>query len=79
MGSIVRNIIKQTLDYLKKNSFAKFSFSDLGFLYMYLKEFPQEKEVVKQLVRSKRLDLINCGFVLADHAAPTLDDTLSNF
>ena len=78
MGSIVKSIIKETLQYLKKNSFAKFSFSDLGFLYMYLKEHPEEKQLVKDLVKSKRLDLINCGFVLADHAATTLDDTLSN-
>ena len=75
----VMTILNSMLEYLTLNKFAKFHLADFGFVYMYLSRKPESAEKLKQLVKEGRLELINGGYVLNDHATVTFDDMLANY
>ena len=75
----VKAIIDSSIAYLKANPEAKLTFSDIGFLYMWIKENPNRLEEVRKVVDSGQLYLANGGYVMSDLATPTFDDLLTNF
>ena len=75
----VKGIIDSSIAYLKANPEAKLTFSDIGFLYMWIKENPNRLEEVRKVVDSGQLYLANGGYVMSDLATPTFDDLLTNF
>lgn len=76
---IVERVISSMVEYMHKDDQCKFIFADLGFLYMHLKKHPDQVPAIQKLLDTGRLEFVNGGFVLNDHATVSLDDFLSNF
>ena len=76
---IVQNVISGMIDHLESHPEAKFNYADMGFLYMYLRDKPDQLPRLQKLVKEGRVGLINGAFVLNDHAATTFDDMVSNY
>lgn len=75
----VSRIINGMLDHLEKNPAAKFNFADIGFLAMHTSQYPESIPRLKALVAEGRVDIINGGYVLLDHASVSYDDMISNY
>jgi len=48
------------------------------FSMWYYSKSEADREVVKQLVKEKRLDIVNGGWSMHDEACPTYDDMITN-
>jgi Glycosyl hydrolases family 38 N-terminal domain/Glycosyl hydrolases family 38 C-terminal domain/Alpha mannosidase middle domain len=76
-------LVSQTLatscEYLKQNPRAKFSFSDIAFLKLWIDSTLGAKECIKTLVAAGQFELLNGGFTQHDNASPYFDDILNNY
>ncbi|KAF2071779.1 hypothetical protein CYY_006907 [Polysphondylium violaceum] len=73
----VRFIISRVLTALTLNPQRKFNWSEIGFLERWWSNaFDEEKNLFKNLVREKRIEFINAGWVQNDEACATPEDVI---
>ena len=75
----VKNILDSTVEYLTSHPQDKISYSDIGYVYMWIKENPENMAKLRKVVDSGQFHITNGGYVLNDFACPVLDDMIANF
>ena len=81
--SKVINIISSILEFLekpptiKKPDF-KFTLSDVGYFYMFFKQFPDKIPLFKRLLDSGKIEVVGGGFSMADTVCPSRNDFYEN-
>ena len=76
---IVTHIIRSSTDYLGKNSNAKFSFCDIGFLKHWTDANPDNIEAFRKVVQSGQMEILNGGFAVHDNACVYFDDIINTY
>ena len=75
----VQSILETVFTELKKNPSRRFTQVEMKFFTMwYYSKSEADREVVKQLVKEGRLDIVNGGWSMHDEACPTYDDMITN-
>ena len=75
----VKGMFNTAIDYMLNNSRARLSYSDMGFMYMWMKDEPNKISDLKKVIDSGQFHIMHGAFVLNDYATVTLDDMVSNF
>ena len=68
-----RSILENMIKLLSDDPELKFSWSEISFLSKYLSEFPEQKPVLSDLIRSGRLKIVGGGWAQHDEALPDFD------
>lgn len=77
--SLVSQTLGSCCEHLSRNPHAKFSFSDIAFLKLWVSSTRTATECFRRLVATGQLEILNGGYSQHDNANPYFDDILNNY
>ena len=75
----IDRILNSSVSHLDKNPSVKFTYCNIGFLYNWLRRFPERLEQVRRVIKSGQLYIVNGGTAVHDNACSHIDDIISNY